>query len=76
METIWAAGGSVVSLAYPHQIVFEDALPEELVRILTGYSLDAIECFHLRYTPEQETFYLCPAEKYGLHVVSGSDSYS
>ena len=41
---------------------------ESLVRELTDWGEDAIECHYPKYTPEQEAFYLHLAEKYGLHV--------
>lgn len=72
VETIHASGGKV-SLAHPYQLGFEEDRLEELVKVLAGYGLDAIECFYPRHTPEQQAFYLSLAKKYGLHVTGGSD---
>lgn len=72
VETIRAAGGKV-SLAHPYQIGVDDEKLECIVRELTGYGLDAIECFYPRHTPEQQSFYLYLAEKYNLHITGGSD---
>lgn len=72
VEAIKAAGGKV-SLAHPYQIRVDDETLESIVRELTGYGLDAIECYYPKYTPEQQEFYLRLAEKYGLHVTGGSD---
>lgn len=72
IEAIKDAGGKAV-LAHPYQIGIRDAELEALVRELIRYGLDAIECYYPKYTPEQQAFYLCLAEKYGLHVTGGSD---
>lgn len=72
MAAIKDAGGKVV-LAHPYQIDIGDTELEVLVRELVRYGLDAIECYYPKYTPEQQAFYLCLAEKYGLHVTGGSD---
>lgn len=72
IEVIKAAGGKA-SLAHPYQIGVEDAKLEDIVRELTGYGLDAIECFYPRHTLEQRDFYLSLAEKFHLHVTGGSD---
>lgn len=72
IERIKAAGGKV-SLAHPYQIVLEKDNLEDLIRRLTGYGLDAIECYYPQHTPEQTAEYLHLAEKYGLHVTGGSD---
>lgn len=72
VETIRAAGGKT-SLAHPYQIGVDDGKQDDIVRELTGFGLDAIECFYPKHTPEQQAFYLRLAEKYGLHVTGGSD---
>lgn len=72
IDTIRAAGGKA-SLAHPCQIGLEDGPLEKLVRTLTGYGLDAIECFYPKHTPKQRAFYLSLAERYGLHATGGSD---
>ena len=72
VETIRSAGGKV-SLAHPYQIGVDDEKLEDIVRELTGFGLDAIECYYPKHTPEQREFYLHLAEKYGLHVTGGSD---
>ena len=72
VETIKAAGG-FVSLAHPYQIGVDDAALDAIVRELTEYGLDAIECFYPKFTPEQQTCYLRLAKKYGLHQTGGSD---
>ena len=56
-----------------YQIGVDSGKLECIVRELTGFGLDAIECFYPRHTPEQQSFYLHLAEKYGLHVTGGSD---
>lgn len=72
VEAIKAAGGKV-SLAHPYQIGVDDETLEGIVRELTGYGLDAIECYYPKYTPEQQELYLRLAKKYGLHITGGSD---
>lgn len=72
VETIKAAGGRV-SLAHPYQTGLEGRELENLVRELTDFGLDAIECLYPKHTPEQQAFYLHLAEKYHLHVTGGSD---
>ncbi len=72
VEQIKAAGGKV-SLAHPYQIVLNGETLEELVIRLKSYGLDAIECYYPIHTPEQTAEYLALAQKYGLHVTSGSD---
>lgn len=72
VETIRAAGGKV-SLAHPYQIGVDDDTLDAIVRELTGYGLNAIECYYPKFTPEQQAFYLHLSEKYGLHATGGSD---
>lgn len=72
VEIIWAAGGKV-SLAHPYQIGVDNETLEGIVRQLTNYGLDAIECFYPKHTSEQQNFYLKLAEKYSLHITGGSD---
>lgn len=75
VKTIKAAGGKV-SLAHPYQIVLSengDRTLEALIERLTGYGLDALECYYPKHTPEQEAYYLSLARRYGLHVTGGSD---
>lgn len=72
IEAIKAAGGKA-SFAHPYQVGLEDEALEELVRQLTGWGLDAIECRYPKHTPAQEQFYRRLAEKYGLHITGGSD---
>ena len=72
VERIKAAGGKV-SLAHPYQIVLEKESLEDLTQRLTGYGLDAVECYYPQHTPEQTAEYLRLAEKYGLHITGGSD---
>ena len=72
VETIRAAGGKA-SLAHPYQIGVDNGTLEDIVRELAGCGLNAIECFYPRHTPEQQSFYLRLAEKYGLHATGGSD---
>lgn len=72
VETIRAAGGKV-SLAHPYQIGVDNNKLESIVKELTSYGLDAIECFYPKYTAEQQDFYLQLAKKYSLHITGGSD---
>lgn len=72
VEAIKQSGG-MASLAHPHQIGVDEAELERIVRELTGYGLDAIECYYPKHTPAQQEFYLELAEKYALHVTGGSD---
>lgn len=72
VEAIHAAGG-IVSLAHPYQMRLPDDELEPLVKQLKDWGLDAIECHYPKYTPEQQEFYLCLAEKYHLHQTGGSD---
>lgn len=72
VETIRASGG-IASLAHPYQIGVDDETLDTLVRELKGCGLEAIECYYPKFTPEQQTYYLNLAEKYGLHVTGGSD---
>ena len=46
---------------------------EPLLRRLTGYGLDALECYYPKHTPQQQAEYLALAEKYNLRVTGGSD---
>ena len=45
----------------------------KLVGELTACGLDAIECFYLKYTREQEQYYIRLTKKYCLHQTGGSD---
>lgn len=72
VEIIRAAGGKA-SLAHPYQIGVDDEKLECIVRELTDYGLNAIECFYPRHMPKQQSYYLYLAEKYNLHVTGGSD---
>ncbi len=72
VKVIKEAGGKS-SLAHPYQVKLENEVLEALVRQLTGYGLDAVECYYPRHTREQQMFYLQLAKKYGLHVTGGSD---
>ena len=65
--------GYKISLAHPYQIgISSDAL-DKLVRELTHQGLNAIECYYLKYTPEQQEFYLYLTGKYHLHRTGDSD---
>ena len=72
IQAIRASGGKV-SLAHPYQIGISDEELDKLVERLARFGLDAIECYYPKYTPEQQTFYLCLAERYRLHQTGGSD---
>jgi len=72
VEAVKASGGRV-SLAHPYQLAMTNEDLASLVRRLTDYGLDAIECYYPKHTPEQTTFYLGLAAQYGLHVTGGSD---
>ncbi len=75
IKTIKASGGRV-SLAHPYQIEFvrqDERQLEPLLRRLTGYGLDALECYYPKHTPQQQAEYLALAEKYDLQVTGGSD---
>lgn len=72
VETIRAAGGKT-SLAHPYQIGVDSGKLECIVRELTGFGLDAIECYYPQHTSEQRDFYLQLARKYGLYITGGSD---
>lgn len=72
IEAIKASGGKV-SLAHPYQIGIGDGELDKLVEQLTGFGLDAIECYYPKYSPEQQAFYLRLAEKHRLHQTGGSD---
>lgn len=65
--------GDKVSLAHPYQIGIDNDELDKLVRALADQSLDAIECYYPKYTPEQQEFYLYLTEKYHLHRIGGSD---
>ena len=67
------ADGGHVSLAHPYQVGLQDEQLEMLVKQLTEYGLEAIECFYSRHTPEQTAFYLQLAKRYNLHITGGSD---
>lgn len=69
---IRSAGGKA-SLAHPYQIGIGNDELDSLVGKLTGYGLEAVECYYPKYTPEQQAFYLHLAQKYKLHVTGGSD---
>lgn len=72
VEAIKAAGGKV-SLAHPYQMELPDDELEALVKQLTNWGLDAIECYYPKYTARQQEFYLHLAAKYKLHCTGGSD---
>lgn len=72
VEVIKATGGKT-SLAHPYQIGADNQTLETIVRELTEYGLDAIECYYPKFSPEQQAFYLHLAEKYRLHITGGSD---
>lgn len=72
VEAIKKSGG-IASLAHPYQIGVDEAELGRIVRELTGYGLDAIECYYPKHTPAQQWSYLELAEKYSLHVTGGSD---
>ena len=72
IEAIKSAGGKV-SLAHPYQIGLPDDELEALVNQLKDWGLDAIECYYPKYTPMQQSFYACLADKYHLHRTGGSD---
>lgn len=72
VEAIKKSGG-MASLAHPYQISVDEAELERIVRELTGYSLDAIECYYPKHTPVQQKFYLELVKKYALHTTGGSD---
>ena len=72
VEAIKASGGKA-SLAHPYQLRLEDAALEGLVKKLTAWGLDALECHYPKHTPAQQASYLGLAGKYGLHVTGGSD---
>ena len=76
VEKIKKAGGKV-SLAHPYQIMFdekgEDKSLDDLVKRLTDYGLDAIECYYPIHTSEQTAEYLSLAKRYSLHITGGSD---
>ena len=72
IEAIRSSGGKA-SLAHPYQMGMPDDELESLVARLKDWGLDAIECYYPKYTPEQQAFYLCLAEKYRLRQTGGSD---
>ena len=72
VETIKSAGGKV-SLAHPYQMGLPDDELEALVKQLTDWGLDAIECFYPKYTPQQQALYLHLTKKYRLGQTGGSD---
>ncbi|USF26716.1 5'-3' exoribonuclease [Firmicutes bacterium ASF500] len=72
IEAIKSSGGKV-SLAHPYQIGVDNAALEAIVRKLTEYGLDAIECCYPKHSPAQQRFYLELSERYCLHVTGGSD---
>ena len=72
VEAIKSAGGKA-SLAHPYQMGLPDDGLEALVKQLTDWGLDAIECFYPKYTPEQQAFYLHLTKKYRLQRTGGSD---
>jgi len=72
IEIIKNSGGKV-SFAHPYQVVLEGESMEGLASRLTGYGLDAIECYYSKHTPEQTEYYLSLAKKFGLHITGGSD---
>jgi len=72
LDAIHAAGGKV-SLAHPYQMGLPGDELEALVKQLTDWGMDAIECYYPKYTPMQQEFYIHLAEKYHLHQTGGSD---
>jgi len=72
LDAIHTAGGKA-SLAHPYQMGLPDDELETLVKQLTNWGLDAIECWYPKYMPEQQEFYIHLTEKYHLHQTGGSD---
>ena len=67
LETIHAAGG-IASLAHPGI-----ATDDELIELLAGVGLDAIEVWHSDHSPEQQTYYAALADRLGIARSGGSD---
>lgn len=72
VTTIRAAGG-VAALAHPYQIGLDQDALTTLVETLTGFGLNAIECYYPRHTAAQTACYLGLAARFGLGVTGGSD---
>lgn len=72
IQTIRAAGGKA-ALAHPYQLKLPDEELAALVKQLTGYGLEAIECHYPRHSEQQCCFYQQLAKENGLHISGGSD---
>lgn len=72
IDAIKNSGGRV-SLAHPYQLSLENNELERLIKKLTVWGLDALECYYPKHTAEQQELYLRLAKRYGLHVTGGSD---
>lgn len=72
IDAIKSSGGKA-SLAHPYQLQLDDSKLEGLVKKLSDWGLDAIECYYPKHTPTQQAFYLKLTEVYGLHATGGSD---
>jgi len=66
------AGGLPV-LAHPYQTKLDDDSLEKLITDLAEAGLAGIEAYYSTHTPEQTSFYLELAGRYGLLVTGGSD---
>ncbi len=72
IKTIHNAGG-LAFLAHPNHTCDDFSSLETLIRIMKGYGLDGIECYHTSMTPHFTSLCIKCAEKYNLLVSGGSD---
>lgn len=72
IKTIHNAGG-LAFLAHPNHSSDDFSSLEALIRIMKGYGLDGIECFHTSMTPHFTSLCLELTKKYNLLVSGGSD---
>ncbi len=66
-------GGGIAFLAHPNHSANTFADLETLIKILKGYGIDGIECYHSSMDKHHSSIALEMAKKYNLLISAGSD---
>ena len=74
IKTIRLAGGVAV-LAHPFEYKYPEDQVTEFIEYAVSLGVQALECYYSNHTPEQQSWLLARAEKYGLGVSGGSDCH-
>ena len=72
INTIRLAGGVAV-LAHPFEYKYPENEVTEFIEYAASLGVQALECYYSNHSPEQQSWLLARAEKYGLGVSGGSD---